>query len=104
MILDKFHEVEVSSKYGVRVVGVYGVGGLGKTSVCKALCNNQFAKYDGRACLAELCARSLGELQKDVLCELTQVNSELKKDLCGDKVEFFSGASVQDHDCNVHEL
>ncbi|KAG0556582.1 hypothetical protein KC19_11G064700 [Ceratodon purpureus] len=86
VIVDKLHEVEASIEYGVRVVGVYGVGGLGKTSVCKALYNSQYAEYDGRVCLVELGGLSLEELQKQVLRELTQLNPELEKELRGDKV------------------
>ncbi|KAG0600824.1 hypothetical protein M758_11G063300 [Ceratodon purpureus] len=86
VIVDKLHEVEASTEYGVRVVGVYGVGGLGKTSVCKALYNSQYAEYDGRACLVELGGLSPEELQKQVLRELTQLNPELEKELHGDKV------------------
>ncbi|KAG0556584.1 hypothetical protein KC19_11G064900 [Ceratodon purpureus] len=86
LIVDKLHEVEASTEYGVRVVGVYGVGGLGKTSVCKALYNSQYAEYDGRVCLVELGGLSPEELQKQVLRELTQLNPELEKDLRGDKV------------------
>ncbi|KAG0556588.1 hypothetical protein KC19_11G065200 [Ceratodon purpureus] len=86
LIVDKLHEVEASTEYGVRVVGVYGVGGLGKTSVCKALYNSQYAECDGKVCLVELGGLSPEELQKQVLRELTQLNPELEKDLRGDKV------------------
>ena len=84
--MDKLQEVEASTEYGVRVVGVYGVGGLGKTTVCKALYNSQYAEYDGRVCLVELGGLSPEELQKQVLRALTQLNPELEKDLQGDQV------------------
>jgi hypothetical protein len=35
------------------VVGIYGVG-IGKTTLCKILCNELLGKYEGRTCHVEL--------------------------------------------------
>jgi hypothetical protein len=35
-------------------VGLYGVGGIGKTTACKVLCNYLFKEFQGKVCHIEL--------------------------------------------------
>ena len=60
----------------VCVVGLYGMGGIGKSSICKALCNDFFTEFCGRVCYAELERRSEEELLRDVLKNLTKASWE----------------------------
>jgi Ni2+-binding GTPase involved in maturation of urease and hydrogenase len=62
------------SSNGARVVGVYGIGGIGKTTFCKELCYQLYKRFDGKVCHAELGSKSETELQKEVVQKLTNVN------------------------------
>ncbi|KAG0556323.1 hypothetical protein KC19_11G044200 [Ceratodon purpureus] len=57
------------------VVGLSGIGGMGKTLLCKALCNRFREEFAGRVCHVE-CSKSSSslELQKLILDELTDAN------------------------------
>jgi Cdc6-like AAA superfamily ATPase len=57
------------------VLGLFGRGGMGKTLLCKALCNHFREEYAGPVCHVE-CSKSSGslELQKLILEELTDAN------------------------------
>ncbi len=63
--------------YGVPVVGLYGVGGIGKTTLCKAMCNDLSKEYRGKVAHVELGSQSELELLKEVLRRLTNTNHQL---------------------------
>lgn len=63
------------------MVGIYGVGGIGKTTVGKTLCNELSNAYDGKVFQVEFGCQSHHELLKGVLKKLTNVTPELLKDL-----------------------
>ncbi|XP_073386640.1 disease resistance protein Roq1 isoform X2 [Physcomitrium patens] len=69
-ILGKFEKTCESLRNGVRVVGLYGTGGIGKTTFCKVLCNELDKKFHGKVCHAELGNPTL-ELLKVVIKTLT---------------------------------
>ena len=52
------------------------MGGIGKTSICKVLCNEYFSKFRGKVCLAELKQGSEEELLREVLKRLTNKGHE----------------------------
>jgi Ni2+-binding GTPase involved in maturation of urease and hydrogenase len=68
---------KLSRSYGVRLVGLYGVIGIGKTTACKALCNDLFTEFQGRVCHVELENGSEIELLKEVLKRLTNTRPKV---------------------------
>jgi len=53
------------------------MGGIGKTTFCKVLCDELHMKFQGRVCHIELGSRSEPiELQKEVLRRLTDINDD----------------------------
>ncbi|KAG0621673.1 hypothetical protein M758_3G039500 [Ceratodon purpureus] len=77
VVREKIKQSKISLAYGVRVVGVYGVGGIGKTTICKAMCNDLSKEYRGRVAHVELESRPEDELLKDMLRRLTGTKPEL---------------------------
>jgi Holliday junction resolvasome RuvABC ATP-dependent DNA helicase subunit len=62
-------------KGGVQVLGMHGMGGIGKTTACKVLCNNLSTDY--RVCHAELGSLSETELLRKVLKAFSNLDVEL---------------------------
>lgn len=75
-------------KYHVKVVGLFGMGGVGKTTISKVLCNQLFGNFSGKVCHVELGGKNLVELQKKVLKELTGASLEILTD--DDKVWLYT--------------
>ena len=58
-------------------MGLYGVIGIGKTTACKALCNELFTEFQGRVCHVELENGSDLELLREVLTRITDIRPEV---------------------------
>ncbi|KAG0624136.1 hypothetical protein M758_3G226900 [Ceratodon purpureus] len=61
----------------VRTIGLYGMGGIGKTTICKSLCNDYFAEFNGKVWHVELGKKGVEEIQKDVLRNLVGISETL---------------------------
>ena len=61
------------------IIGIYGLGGIGKTNLCEIAYNKFVGEFSGRACLVEIRSktRSSLESQRDVLRALTGAHDEL---------------------------
>jgi hypothetical protein len=82
------------------VIGLYGVGGMGKTQICKIMCNEMDGEFDGKVCHVELGKQSKHKLVKKVLTKLTNTSAEVVQEVAQDKVfVFFSHEHF--HESNV---
>lgn len=63
--------------HNVRAIGLYGMGGIGKTTICKSLCNDYHVEFNGKVWHAELGRKSPEEIQKDVLRHLVGTSETL---------------------------
>ena len=77
MIGDEIGRVEVCKGYGVWLLGIWGVGGIGKTTTCKVLCNEYFKEFEGRVCHVEFGVGDMFQMVREVLLRLTDTTSEV---------------------------
>lgn len=66
-----------SKSWGTHKLGLYGMGGLGKTTMCRALCRYFHEDFYGRVCHVELGSKPPLELQKMVLTKLLRLGKEV---------------------------
>ena len=71
VLSEMFQESAMHNK-GVQYLGLYGMGGLGKTTMCRALYWHFWSKFSQRACIVDLgiASRKL-ERQKDLMTRFT---------------------------------
>ena len=73
------------------MIGLYGVGGMGKTEICKMMCNEMDGEFDGKVCYVELRnseGNSKGQhlLVKELLTTLTNTSVEVIEEVAEYKV------------------
>jgi hypothetical protein len=66
---------------GVRKFGMYGVGGIGKTTACNSLCNELVREFEGKVCCVEFSSDGWEELLKQVLKDLSNTSAEVLQQL-----------------------
>ena len=69
--------MKVSSISRVSVVGLYGIGGIGKTTICKALCSEFSPKFGDFVCHVELGSKSELEMLQNTLKKLNNMEHDV---------------------------
>ncbi|KAG0561405.1 hypothetical protein KC19_9G062400 [Ceratodon purpureus] len=87
IIQNTINAIRKDNIHGVSVLGLHGMGGIGKTSICKALCNNFFTKFHGKVCHAELERGSKEGLLREVLKSLTITSRERLNEFNEDQLQ-----------------
>lgn len=68
-----------------RILGLYGIGGMGKTLICKALCDHFSDEYSGRVCYVDCWDGAHLELLKSILKELTDIDTTALQTISNEK-------------------
>ena len=85
------------------MIGLYGMGGMGKTQICKMMCNEVDEVFDGKVCHVELGKHSKHNLVKKVLTTLTNTSVEVAQKVGEDKV-FNLYTHEHFHDSNIKSV
>ncbi|KAG0598288.1 hypothetical protein M758_12G061400 [Ceratodon purpureus] len=79
VIQHKIDQVMTTSKN--HIIGLYGMGGIGKTTIGKALCNELSSKFHDRVCHIEFGSGTEMELLRKTLKTCTQIRHDVLDEL-----------------------
>ncbi|KAG0601931.1 hypothetical protein M758_11G148700 [Ceratodon purpureus] len=75
VINQHFERTQISYIYKTRTVGLYGIGGIGKTTACKILCNYLREDFRDKVCYVDMGNKFL-EVLHTMLKKLTNIKHE----------------------------
>ncbi|XP_057821867.2 uncharacterized protein LOC131034411 isoform X5 [Cryptomeria japonica] len=84
-IADFFKHVQPNEK-GIRIAGLYGMEGMGKTTLCKAFCNLKLEDFDGKVYHIEFCRGNSLDRENPALTNLQSELQELASEYQGQRV------------------
>ena len=96
---------EDSKSWGTYKLGLYGMGGLGKTTMCRALCTYFHEDFYGRVCHIELGSKPPLALQKMVLTRLLRLSDQVVGCITStDKVKSWTSLCLVGEEFNLRDL
>ncbi|GLJ41966.1 hypothetical protein SUGI_0868810 [Cryptomeria japonica] len=88
--VEDFYKTVHPNKKGIRIAGLYGMSGMGKTDLGKAFCNHNLRNYDGKVFHIEFCGGNAFDTQELTLQHLTHSrNSQFERVTGENDVHYF---------------